>query len=432
MKLYGKPNNVNILFVILMFYLLFMPPILGIHSIYAVALFSWAYILVNGSFLTSKLKINNILWIYLVLTVLCLWVSTMILLNHGTTATMVHYLYWMVAVFPGAIAVSVHTQKRGESLLYVLKLILWAGLIQSAFCMIAFVSNPIKLWLIDRMQADGTLMMTTYTNEIEYRLFGFSSGMTFDMPCAMAVIACIGIFLGITKNYQYLLFVPTIAFSAFINARTSIVVMIIGIVVAFWISGKISSKAKARVLMTGMFAVSVVIVGLVILRQASPTTYEWIVSGAGQILGFFRNETDYGYFEYAIDSQRWTIPSGIGLIIGTGSRILGANKFNIHSDIGYINDIWMGGLIYCLVIYGLVALCLLKIKHEADRTNDKMIARFIVLTYALSLPILNIKTYIISLGAVTTLLIIVGIFICTNKANDAECSLCRVFDTLRK
>lgn len=432
MKLYGKPNKVNIPFVILMFYLLFMPPVLGKHSIYAVALFSWAYLFFNGNFLFKKLKFNNILWIYLVLTVLCLWVSAMSLLNHGTTATMVHYLYWMVAVFPGAIAVSVHTQKRGEGLHYVLKLILWAGMIQSAFCMVAFVSNPIKLWLVDRLQADGTLVMTTYTNEIEYRLFGFSSGMTFDMPCVMAVIACIGIFLGITKNYKYLLFVPTIAFSAFINARTSIVVMIIGIVVAFWVSGKISTKTKARVLMTAAFALVVVIVGLIVLRQASPTTYEWLLSGAGQILDFFRNETDYGYFEYATDSQKWAVPSGIGLLIGTGCRILGANKFNIHSDIGYINDIWLGGLLYCFAVYSLVALSLIKVKRDADKTGDKMTVRFIVLTYALSLPIMNIKTYIISLGAFTTLLIIVGVYVCTTGTNGVERYLRRVFDPVSK
>ena len=59
-----------------------------------------------------------------------------------------------------------------------------------------------------------------------------------------------------------------------------------------------------------------------------------------------------GTTKYLI-SDRLFFPEGIGLLFGTGSRVFGnLTQGVVSSDIGFVNDIFMGGIIYIFILYG--------------------------------------------------------------------------------
>ena len=398
----------NLFFMAFTFFLLFSPPILGIHSLFFVAGFSWIYILCNIGLFFQTIDSRNFVHIFLCLLLLSMWAALLVYLNDGTRAALYHYIYWIVSIFPGSITLSLHARKYNEDLGYILNLILWAAFIQSLISIAAFVNNDFKMLLINELQSDDTLVTTTYVYEIYYRLFGYSAGLTFDMPSAMSMIACIAIYLGINKDLKYLFFVPTIVFSAMINARTSVVVLAIGVFVLLTMNRRVTAKRIERLMLILLLLVGGILVGISMLRDISPLTFRWVSSGLEQLLEFFKGNTNSGYFEYLVHKNRWRLPSGIFFLFGTGSRVIGGSKYGVFSDVGYINDLWFGGLFYTITLYSLVIALIWKVYIRYGKKNKNGVIRFICITYLLCLPILNIKTFIVAMGAFTTIFIIVS------------------------
>lgn len=396
--------------VVFLFYWLFLPPILGKHSSYFVALFSFAYLLWHYKLFFKCVYINRFIWLYLGLFFFLLYDLFLALPNGGTRIPIYHVLYWMVSIIPGAFCICLHAKKYKQGIEYILRLVLWAALIQSIISIAAFIYNPLKLFLISKLETDNTIVTETYVNEIFYRLFGFSSGLTFDMPSAMAIISGIAIYLGAKKNWRYFLFVPTIAFSAMINARTSMVVLAVAVLIFAAGSLKPTRKTFAMIIILPIVAAVVLTLGGLVLQRVSPLTYGWVESGFNQILDFFRNETGYGYFEYLTDPRKWIVPSGTQLLFGTGYRAMGGNPFGVRSDIGYINDLWFGGVLYTVALYLATTLCFVATHRFSWKKEDGRVSRYVLSVYIVMLPILNFKTPIIAMGPFTSVVIIVMIY----------------------
>lgn len=411
----GKKARHSWCMVIFIFYWLFLPPILGRHSSYFVALFSFAYLFWNYRLFSRCIYIHRFIWLYLGLAVFLLYTSFLAFSNGGTRVPIYHVLYWMISIIPGALCINVHAKKYDQGLEYILRLILWAAFIQSIISIAAFLYNPLKLFLISKLEADNTIVMENYTNEIYYRLFGFSSGLTFDMPSTMAVLSGIAIYLGVKKDWRYFLFAPTIAFSAMINARTSMVVLVAALFILAVSILKPTRKTFAMIVILPIVAAAVLIWGGQILKRVSPLTYGWVESGFNQILDFFRNETGYGYFEYLTDPRRWIIPSGLQLIFGTGFRVMGGSPFGVTSDIGFINDLWFGGIVYTCILYVTTVFCLISVMRFNRMKEENRLLKYVVWVYIVMLPILNFKTPIIAMGPFTSILIIVMLYGCLTK-----------------
>ena len=388
--------------------MLYSPPIFGIHSKYFITIFSWLYLLFNYRVFYRNINLVNLQKVYGVIIFFAIWSFFLVGFNDGTRAVIIRYIYCLFSIIPGALCISIHARKNGKDINYILQLVLWAALIQSVFSMMAFIDFDYKLQLLEKLDADGTMAMSQYENEIYYRLFGYSGGLTFDMPVVQAMIVAIAAYLSINKSSKYLLFVPTIIFSAFINARTSIVVMAVSIIILLWKESKFFKKHYWRLFISSFFIFISLVVGSSYLEEMSSGTYGWVMTGVEQLIGFMlENETKTGYFSYVADSDRWVIPKGLFLLIGTGERIMGGSSFGVYSDIGYINDLWFGGILYTLILYTLVLIFFIKLLKKSRYLENGKFVNFFCLSYLILLPILNFKTYIISLGGFSTLLIII-------------------------
>ena len=83
-------------------------------------------------------------------------------------------------------------------------------------------------------------------------------------------------------------------------------------------------------------------------------------------------------------------PEGLSVIFGTAATIFGIET-GFGSDIGYINDMWLGGLIFMSITYGAFLLYYI----EAYKKSDKLIT-FICLLFLVTFFILNIKGILVS------------------------------------
>ena len=64
-------------------------------------------------------------------------------------------------------------------------------------------------------------------------------------------------------------------------------------------------------------------------------------------------------------SGKDVLPPGVRLVFGEGRGIMwGHEEYGVHSDIGFVNDLWRGGIIYSAAVIGLYILVLWKIMHS--------------------------------------------------------------------
>ena len=203
-------------------------------------------------------------------------------------------------------------------------------------------------------------------------------------------------------------------FSAAINARVSMVVIGVCIGVLIFFTPKKKRSVYLRYLVGGGMAVIFAFLGIILISYYAPHTFEWIRSGILEILEFLHGDINDGYFSYITDIGHLQLPKGIKLIVGSGARTLGGNRYGISSDIGYINDIWLGGILYCIVIYSLMLYYLIKI-NKIKTSKDKNILTFIQYTLLFCAIFLNVKMYIVSLNGFSNLFLILIIYIVYGK-----------------
>ncbi|MCR5420819.1 MAG: hypothetical protein K6E98_07430 [Lachnospiraceae bacterium] len=303
--------------------------------------------------------------------------------------------------------------KKGYDLHYYIDTILYAGLIQCVLSIAAFFNRGIKDVLLRLMISGGLFQNDTYSAYmVNLRLFGFSTGLTFGMPSVQAFLAIIALYMAINnkRSVKYYIMIPLFAFSGIINARSSLIIIGIGVIaIALSLSAGNTVKKIARILGIIVLAVVLINVGLSILRTLSPTTHTWIEEGIAQISMFFRGDTTSGYFSYVGDDSRWDLPSGLNLIFGYGIRVLNRNKLNILTDIGYINDIYFGGLIYAVILYTLMIKYVMSL-NKYRFSNGSTLNKFLYISFMASFIVLNVKGYVFDLNNFFVLFVMIAIF----------------------
>ncbi|MFP3489316.1 hypothetical protein R0K20_17130, partial [Staphylococcus sp. SIMBA_130] len=91
----------------------------------------------------------------------------------------------------------------------------------------------------------------------------------------------------------------------------------------------------------------------------------------------------------------------MGVLFGEGERILSSNDSGVRSDIGYINDIWLGGIFYSFLLY---VFFLLLIRDIGRYNNENIrIGKFLYFLLLGTFIVSNIKGYIFVMNNLTNL-----------------------------
>lgn len=387
------------------FIILYNPPVLTFNSMHLVGFVSIFILMIQRETFESLINIrenkNLISGLFLLLIYL---VGIYIFINH-TLSVVVLPLYYLLDIIPFMFVVLSSHSFRERGQYYYFEFIIHVGLVQVFFALLTFFSPSIKMILAQLFLRYG--YGEVVNSLVKVRFFGVAAGLTYATPVFQGILSIISLYLGLTYKRKYLLFVPLFVFSAIINARISIIVIFIGGFLLVTMS-KLSIKSKVRLsLIIGML-ILIIALFLPFLTTLSPSTFIWIESGMDEILQFIGGKA-VGYFSYIVDKNIYEIPRGLNLIWGTGKFVMASSE-GFSSDIGYINDLWFGGIVYMLFLYGTFYLVLYRL-YRSDNQLVSFTGLFLIVLY----PILNIKGYAIWMNEFTNFAIIIFLFDVNNN-----------------
>lgn len=185
---------------------------------------------------------------------------------------------------------------------------------------------------------------------LDWRLFGFSNELLYSMPIVQSVLALCALFFTFSRSHWYACFIPFLLFSSIMNARIGIVIFVIGFLTLIFFQFQKGNREKNRLLLRFIgISVGLGAMGCSLLFLLVPQTGEWFLSMFRDVFELFKGNRT-GFFEYMFDQNGMTLPKGKDLLLGTGSLVLGGSN-GVSSDSGFVNDLWLGGFFYAVVMW---------------------------------------------------------------------------------
>ena len=286
--------------------------------------------------------------------------------------------------------------------------------IQSVICIIMMIFPETK-----EIANNLYFFSAGVNNNTEYfatvRIFGITDDYTFMMPIIHSFLASISLVFGITKEKKYLLYTPIILLVGILNNRTSVFLFCINtfiLIIALLISKQYRDKVKKSIIPI----ILICIVGIMLIKLLVPNTYRALKSGFNQVYSLiFKNEQN-GNVGILVNDMLF-FPEGNDLIFGTGKRVYGSQLLH-NSDIGYVNDIFMGGIIYITILYSGVCIYLFK-NWKKTRFED----RVIIICSIITLVISNIKGECMHGGILLSLIILIKYITYDNPIRNRKVSI---------
>lgn len=357
-------NNKNYLFLFLLaFYLLYMPDFSNFFSffknsnilLFLAVLLTVVYGKKLFNFCTHRkwLYINIVFILLSYYTIVVTYVNNYSLSQNITGIILPLKLYLLMYLIMG---IFYCYENRKDRLSFVLNL----GTIQAIICILMMAFQPLKE-IANQLYISGipnyyelNLLGITTT-----RIFGIASDYTFSFAILLSIIASLSFIQFIEykeKKYAFISLLNMLA--SLLNGRTGFFIFLatlIIIIIIYYEKNKFSLKKLI------FFSSVIVIVLLLIINVLDDSWTNWFNLGlidlknllTGKLTGTFLALSKVFYF-----------PKGIHLWLGIGSRIygdIGIATVGAMSDIGYVNDIFRGGLVYALLFYSTFIIYTLKI-----------------------------------------------------------------------
>lgn len=208
------------------------------------------------------------------------------------------------------------------------------------------------------------------------RIFGIASDYTYGMPIVNGIVAGLSFFMGINKNSKYFMNTVFILISVITNGRTGVLVALACFIAAFLMSPNL-----ANIKVSVIFGISLMIVLLVLFYRIISNYFPELSRFVNQLFTSLQDGT--GNIDYLTNEDHLYLPKGLGLLFGEGHRVYGveaASKGYKATDIGFVNDLFMGGLFYIVLRYS--ATCTLIISHgNLDIKFEKYITTILIVMW---------------------------------------------------
>lgn len=403
--------------VLFSFLYIYNPAFSKISTIHFIAGISYIYIMFNWHAFNRLVSRMFIVYACLVLMMLL-----RLIVSFGTDSSLLGVLYeplsMMIEMLPISAALAIMISNTKYSFETVLGGVV---LIQDTICILSLLFPSFKSSIISLMIRSGYNEIVSFMQG--HRMYGFSYTMPYGLPVIQSCIAIYYLFNVVKRKntlWSFILFLFT-ALSAVLNARLSIGILGIGIIIVL-----IFVLASKRAFSPGFAAIVVAIVFMVTfafneLEERNSFTYNWILEGVEDIANLITGQklTRTSYIAYATNSENYQFPKGVSLIWGTG-HITRNSIYN--SDVGFINDIWLGGILYLLLEF-VLAYEVLKTLISAQRlVLDKKEVFFKVLFILTALFVSNIKGRVFYCNEIVNIIFLIYAYskqqlICNNQSS---------------
>lgn len=284
---------------------------------------------------------------------------------------------------------------------------------QSFTCILMLVFPSLKEIIVHQLLLDGEGNAFT----IAKRMYGITMNYTFATPVFHAILATIALIYGLYKNKKYYFYIPFLLLSIILNGRTGLLVFALGAVLVF-LFYLIDTKKIIKVLSIAIIFIFIVLVVFGILKFVKYDTYLFFIDGINDMSQFLFEGEKEGNIDYLSTGWKDGIKN-VNIIFGEGYRIYidsvipeSIDNEGFNTDMGYMNDLYMGGILYMLFLYSsIIIFVCMGINKEKDRRINKLIY-FIML---LMIFICNIKGEIFRSTIILDLVVFIKLILCDIK-----------------
>ena len=353
-------------------------------------------------------------FIYFIILHFCLiFLAFLYFLFEPDFVNIYNLLVTLFEVLPICLFITFYLSQSNISYVKFLELILFLGFVQFVFVLLALIFPSFR-----------DLTMTYFPKGVnfddyfsilgEYRMFGFTRNYTFSMPLFMGFCTIISFVLGNFVAKKYFFLIPFYLFSIVVNARIGLVSLPIVIIVLFLYKMRYNFFGQIfGLIVVGTFVF--VTIGYIEMKDGESSEYSvwtWLNDGFKEIGSLSKGEKS-GNME-SLAGEMWFFPEPEYLLLGTGENAF-QNKNNKKSDIGYVLNLYYGGIIFCSLLY----YSYYRIMSIYDRKS--LVQKSLFVSTLLFLFFANFKGLVFSPHEVINGVLLVSIFtIFYNKTSSLE------------
>lgn len=376
-----------------LFVLVFAPPLIPYPHLFLTIL----------SFLMLVTTYKRTAWTVLKKSGIYNWVLAMVLLAMytvciplpismicGDIVNLSHYIsvinrygVLVVAVSVCATYLLCTAEKKRYSYDFLIECLINAGLIESSCSILAFLSPKVKNLFIFFMGKFSESYLYSNAWYITVRAYGFASTLVDVFGLGIGIIAGVCFFYGIIGKKRYIIESLIIAVATLLNSRTGVLVYAIAVALSI---AYVVFKGNPKMVLTTFAAIGLLAVGALLVLEIMKTneyTTGWVQAGVSSITNFLRggkSQGDNDAIALLFRDDYWNYPPFPRILVGTGHSLYGANGY-VHSDVGYVNELWLFGVAGCMLLYGNIADMCISLKKKTQISMFKYAAIFVMAAY---------------------------------------------------
>lgn len=304
-------------------------------------------------------------------------------------------------------------------------------MIQAAIVILMLLSSNLRTILLQHFYQYGNGNEFTMAN----RVYGIMLNYTFSGAIFHGFIASIALTFGVIYDKKIYLYIPFLILMIVLNGRTGMLIFIMGVIINIGYL-VIRSKYFTKIISAVIILSVVVSIALLVIKSIKPATYRFLISGIGDVFDYvINNEEDgnveilLGNFENNINTRTFMLGNGYK-IQNSGDIPDGIQFKGEYSDMGYLNDMYMGGIVYMLLLYiPLLYFILANAKEVEFSYDEKTINKIVNIISILMIFICNIKGEVFRSGILIAGVILVKAMIQDKKGDKIdEKSICNNVD----
>lgn len=408
--------------VIYIFLLLFAPPFfkdvnfLLILAVFSIIMLIFKYsdkirLITKNKYLKKAIFLIGIYYLWQIVSIIINALSGEIhLYNYAIN------FYSMLLVFPVAFICCLHVifycQDKKINFDGLIKIIIYAGLIQSVIAILAFLFPSVKEFLLNVMYENTGEKLYLNTYHTTRRFFGFANNLLDSFGFGTGILAVLSLFYSVKNGKKWLLSVPFLLLVPLLNSRTGLLLFGIGFIV--WIIYLLKNKLFNKYLKIFFCLIVAVLVIISLTYVFYPDTINWIID---DFLSFFGNK--HGTADVLFSARFWTLPNLFNIFFGSGIMVAAfgglGDYLGFTSDVGYIVEIWKTGIVGLVLM---LALLFYVVKVMLKNINKDY--KYLVIFLCISVLVTNIKFYVYGYNPGIIVIMLFFLFLILEKIKHNE------------
>lgn len=262
------------------------------------------------------------------------------------------------------------------------------AMIQGIICMIMYIFPATRTIVTDVLFRYGEGNEFT----LAARVYGIASNYTFATPIFHGILGTIAVIYAMFKNKKYILYLPFIVIAIILNGRTGFFILILGIVISLGYFIMKMNYAK-KVLKMLLIFIPIMILVMLLLNTVFSDIFAFTQKGINDVINLMNGEKTGNF---GILYNDYLLMPEVNPIFGEGYRPHGTDipdwiTEEYRTDMGYINDYVMGGILYMLLLYVPYIKFIMHKPRGAMKDIDKSINQLFSIFILLTLAITGIK-----------------------------------------